>query len=158
MNKLITLLSIASAFVLSSCELAFMRPSTPNTPTDVFEEAWTFTDGEYSFFDYKNINWDSIKTVFEPMVNDSMSDEELFDVMADVMFTLRDGHVNIRAPFDFSRNWRWFLDSPHISMRIFWREIISRTNRNLSETLGSWILVMWDMPTMRAFLILSPPL
>ncbi|MEO0896719.1 MAG: S41 family peptidase [Bacteroidota bacterium] len=112
MKKLVILITFSALALLSACELVFMQPSAENTPTSVFEEAWSFADREYSFFEFKKINWDSVKAVYEPQVNDSMSQEELFDVLADMLFVLRDGHVNLRSPFDRSRNWRWFLNSP----------------------------------------------
>lgn len=97
---------------LSSCELLFTEPKPSTTPTAIFEEAWTFADREYSFFEFKNIDWDSIYTVYKPLINDEMTSEELFDVIADMMYELKDGHVNLRSSFDRSRNWSWFLDYP----------------------------------------------
>ena len=41
----------------------------------------TFADREYSFFEFKNIDWDSIYSVYRPLVNDDMNSEELFDVI-----------------------------------------------------------------------------
>ena len=61
-------------------------------------------DQKYTFFDVKNINWDSVREVYRPMVNDDMSDEELFKVCADMLNTLRDGHTNLFSSFDVSRN------------------------------------------------------
>ena len=97
---------------LSSCELLFTEPQPSTTPTAIFEEAWTFADREYSFFEFKNIDWDSIYAVYQPLVNDEMTSEELFKVIADMMYELKDGHVNLRSSFDVSRNWTWFLDYP----------------------------------------------
>lgn len=104
----IILLSIS----LSSCEMLFMEANPSTVPTAIFDEAWTFVDREYSFFDFKDIDWKDVRTQFEPMVSDTMNSEELFDVMADMLFVLRDGHVNLSASFDRSRNWRWFLNHP----------------------------------------------
>lgn len=111
---------------LVGCETLFMKPNPGTSPQDIFEEAWTFTDQEYSFFSFKGIDWDSVRTVYEPQVREDMTDEALFDLLADMLFTLRDGHVNLRTSFDRSRNWTWFLDYPpnyneDVLERFYWK-------------------------------------
>lgn len=82
------------------------------SPHSIFEQVWTFTDENYSFFEYKKIDWDSVKIEYEKKIDEKMSEEELFDVLADMLFLLKDGHVNLSADFDRSRNWHWYLDYP----------------------------------------------
>ena len=60
--------------------MLFMESNPSVLPTAVFEEAWTFVDREYSFFEFKGVDWDSIHDVYSPMVNHDLDDEELFDV------------------------------------------------------------------------------
>lgn len=78
----------------------------------IFDEAWTFADREYSFFEFKEIDWQEQYEQYLPRVDSVSTSEELFEVIADMLYELRDGHVNLRAGFDRSRNWRWFLDHP----------------------------------------------
>lgn len=106
------ILIILLTLTFTNCELLFTEPKPSTTPTAIFEEAWTFADREYSFFEFKNIDWDSVYAAYKPLVNDDMSTEELFDVIADMLYELKDGHVNLRSSFDRSRNWTWFLDYP----------------------------------------------
>ena len=108
--KILTLFIVGVSF--SSCEMLFMQANPSTTPTAVFEEAWTFADQEYSFFEFKNIDWQAIHDQYAALVDDEMDDEALFDVIADMLYELRDGHVNLKASFDRSRNWTWFLNSP----------------------------------------------
>lgn len=112
MKKIILPILIVAAASLSSCELLFMKPNPGTTYQDIFHQAWTFTDEEYSFFEYKKIDWDSVRQEFEPRISEDMTEVEFFDLLADMLFVLRDGHVNLSAPFDRSRNWTWFLDYP----------------------------------------------
>lgn len=105
-------LTIVALFCLSGCEYLWIRPDTDPTPQKIFDEAWTFADREYSFFDFKGIDWDEVRSQYEPLISDSMSDPELFDVIGDMLFELRDGHVNLASSFDVSRNWTWYLNSP----------------------------------------------
>ncbi len=100
------------ALVCTACEEILMGPAPDTDPLSIFDEAWEFVDREYSFFEFKEINWDQVYLDFRPQINPSMDEEALFDVLADMLFLLRDGHVNLTAPFDRSRNWEWYLNSP----------------------------------------------
>lgn len=95
----------------SGCESLWMDPA-PSDPISIFDEAWTFADKRYAFFGFKDVDWDSVRALYRPMVQQDMPPEDLFDVLDRAFYTLRDGHVNIRAPFDRSRNWTWYLDHP----------------------------------------------
>ncbi|MEM6633372.1 MAG: S41 family peptidase [Bacteroidota bacterium] len=97
--------------VLWGCEEAFLDPPTTD-PESIFDEAWNFADQEYSFFEFKNIDWDQQYSTYRPQVTSSTSEEALFEILADMLFVLRDGHVNLRSNFDRSRNWEWYLNSP----------------------------------------------
>jgi hypothetical protein len=113
MKKLLTiLLSGCTWFVISSCEKLFIEPDPKNTPQECFESMWKRIDEKYSFLDYKHINWDSVKAVYQPRVYTGMSDVELFKVLDSMLYTLKDGHVNLIAPFNISRNWEWYLGYP----------------------------------------------
>ena len=49
---------------------------------------------------------------YRARVNDRMSDDQLFEVMADMLAELRDGHVNLSRAADFARYWSWQEDYP----------------------------------------------
>lgn len=95
---------IVLAFVFTSCERAFMEQDEPSNPVNVFDYLWNQVDQKYSFFDVKNIDWDSVREVYRPLVNDNMSNDSLFRVCAAMLNTLQDGHTNLIAGFDVSRN------------------------------------------------------
>ena len=111
MKKTINLILLLSLF-LGSCEKALIEPDPTNGAVANFDLLWKTVDEKYSFFDYKSIDWDSVYQVYRPMVKEDMSQQELFDVMADMLYLLQDGHVNLTSGFDVSRNWSWYLDSP----------------------------------------------
>ena len=102
MNKPFILIVLAFAF--TSCERAFMEKDEPSNPVNVFDYLWNQVDQQYAFFDVKNIDWDSVREVYRPMVNDNMSNDSLFRVCAAMLNTLQDGHTNLIAGFDVSRN------------------------------------------------------
>lgn len=100
------------AFSLASCEAVIFEDDPASDPVANFEALWQEIDKGYSFFEFKDINWDSVYNVYRPKVTPSTRTLELYDIMADMLFTLRDGHVNLETGFNRSRNWRWFLDFP----------------------------------------------
>lgn len=101
-------------FVLStiSCERLFIDDDPKNSPLVIFDELWQTIDEKYSFFEYKEINWDSLYVVYSAQIDEDMTELQLFDVLANLLFELRDGHVNIVTNFNLSRNWNWYQNYP----------------------------------------------
>lgn len=98
--------------ITSSCEEAFIREEYQDNAVDVFNSLWTEVDENYASFDVRNIDWDAVYAQNRPRVENGMRNDSLFNVLADMLFILRDGHVNLQAGFDLSRNWEWYLDYP----------------------------------------------
>ena len=88
----------------------------PNTPEGNFEALWHIIDEHYCFFDYKQkqygLDWNEVYRRYRPQFDASMNTEQKFEVLANMVGELRDGHVNIYAPFDIARNWSWQEDYP----------------------------------------------
>ena len=72
-----------------------------------FEALWTIMDEHYSFFDYKQVDWNEVYQLYRPLVSNEMTDKELFDICGDMLKELRDGHTNLIATHDVSRYWIW---------------------------------------------------
>ena len=72
-----------------------------------FEALWTIMDEHYSFFDYKQVDWNEVHSRYRALVSNQMTDRELFDVCGDMLKELRDGHTNLIASHDVSRYWVW---------------------------------------------------
>jgi hypothetical protein len=90
-------------FISVSCEKILMEDEPANDPVTNFEYLWNTADEKYSFFEYKGIDWNEIYNTYRPQVTNDMSDYELFDVLGNMLNELKDGHVNLTAPFDISR-------------------------------------------------------
>jgi hypothetical protein len=41
-------------------------PTPVSATAEQFDRFWSTFDREYSYFEYKQINWDSLRTVFRP--------------------------------------------------------------------------------------------
>lgn len=90
-------------FILSGCEKVLMEDEPGNDPVTNFEHLWKTADEKYSFFEYKDIDWDAVYQKYRPQVSNDMTNYALFTVLKEMLNELRDGHVNLTAPFDVSR-------------------------------------------------------
>lgn len=104
---------ILTVLALSSC----MRETDilfPNTPTGNFEALWTAIDTKYCFIEDKNIDWGQIHDTYLPQANalDPNDERALFALLAGMLDSLRDGHINLYSPFDVSRNRTWYDNYP----------------------------------------------
>jgi hypothetical protein len=76
--------------LFNSCSQDNISPS--NTPQSVVESLWQYTDENYAYFDYKNINWVSIKDKYLKQVNENTSKDSLYRVCSNMVSELKDGH------------------------------------------------------------------
>lgn len=113
MRHIYIIIGIGLAAVLAAgCEKIAFREVKESTPAMVFEELWGRVDQQYALFDVKGVDWDSVHDCYAPMVADErIGDDSLFGVLARMLGTLRDGHVNLVAPFDVSHSEEIFLQT-----------------------------------------------
>jgi carboxyl-terminal processing protease len=68
-------------------------------PEKNFEHLWKTMDEEYGIFLPKRVDWDLLYKVYRPKVTPETTDEELFDILAQMLGHLNDNHVHLRSPF-----------------------------------------------------------
>lgn len=107
--KKTTIAAIMALTLLGSCHEV---ETFEATPVDTFECLWQTIDTKYCYFDHKDIDWDEVHERYRPRVMDDMTSEQLFEVCAEMLNELRDGHVNLSSPFDVSYYRRWWTDWP----------------------------------------------
>ncbi|MEZ4910813.1 MAG: S41 family peptidase [Saprospiraceae bacterium] len=61
----------------------------------IWQEFWTYTDQHYIFFKQKEVNWDSINAIFQPLIDENTEDEELFEKINTAILALKDSHCRI---------------------------------------------------------------
>jgi hypothetical protein len=96
-------LFIIACLFFTSCEKVFLGKNIDNTPSNNFKYLWQKVEMGYSFFDVKEVHWDSVFHIYSLQITDDMTDEALFDVLANMLNELKDGHVNLYSPFKTSR-------------------------------------------------------
>ena len=109
---LVTILGLFFSLFFTNCSRILMPSDVKNTPTQCFNMMWKTVDENYSYFEYKGINWNTIREKYAPKVNDNISQDSLYKVLADMLYELKDGHVNLASTTDRSRNWSWKDDYP----------------------------------------------
>jgi tetratricopeptide (TPR) repeat protein len=84
-SVLMTLVGLAPAQELSA-------------PEKNFEHLWKTYDRNYALFGAKHIDWDALYRVYRPRITAQTTDEELFQVCADLLGNLNDNHVRLTSP------------------------------------------------------------
>lgn len=87
-----------------------------NTPQGNFEALWSIIDTKYCFLDYKHeeygLDWDEVHHRYSNRLTDDMSKKELFQVLAEMLEELRDGHTNLVASHETSQYRQWYDSYP----------------------------------------------
>ena len=67
-------------------------------PEKNFEHLWKTFDRNYALFGAKHIDWDALYKVYRPRVTPRTTDDELFQIIADMLGNLNDNHVRLSSP------------------------------------------------------------
>lgn len=93
---LLLFLSLVSIQFLCGCKSSPVSSESVD-PEVNFDALWKGYDANYSFFEIKNINWDSLYTVYRPQVTSETVYPQLFQIMSALLANLKDGHVSLRT-------------------------------------------------------------
>ncbi len=100
MNFLKVLFVGLSIMGLSNCDGdSSLEPGSAFQLED-FESAWSHIDSIYPLFDFKNIDWDSIHTLYSERIGQS-GDNDFFAIVMDLVGELKDGHANVYTETGF---------------------------------------------------------
>lgn len=69
-----------------------------NSPELNFSVLWNTFDKHYAFFEQRNIDWDSVKMESQEKLNDIQSDNEFYNLFADILKSFNDGHIRLYVP------------------------------------------------------------
>lgn len=111
----------------TACEkMLFEAALTSTDPKENFEYLWKECNEKYAYFELKNINWDSIKSVYAAKVYAGMSEDSLFHVLGDMLTELRDDHANIISNFNVSFYGVEYLAQDNFDWRIIVDQYLSQ--------------------------------
>lgn len=106
------ILFLAFLTTLTAChenEMAFSMD-----PVENVEALWQIIDTRYCYVESKGVDWDSIHDIYVSKAallkdNDQIA---LFDLCAEMLNLLQDGHVNLYSAFDVSSCTSWYDSYP----------------------------------------------
>lgn len=126
--------------LLSNCGRWLTEKNPENTPTINYEYFYKLVEENYSFFAEKEVKWDSLDQVYRPLVHDKMGNDSLYMIMSEMLFSLKDGHVNLYVNNDRSRNADWYLDYPANFNRGFvHRQYWGKDYQSSGALLNTWL-------------------
>lgn len=64
----------------------------------LFDEVWETFDANYSYFDYKDINWDAVRENDRPRFSQALEPEPFAAELGNVLTVLHDWHVAVVSP------------------------------------------------------------
>ncbi len=111
MNKAIFLAPLVASLLLLLPACATLE-DYDNTAVDNFEALWRALDEHYCFFAEKDVDWQGVHDEYYPRAAECTTTGELFDVCAEMLDTLRDGHVNLISTSRTSYYRKWWTDYP----------------------------------------------
>lgn len=100
------LLVILMFSLMVGCSEYLDAPEQLNLET--FTAVCEQVDRHFPFFEYTQLNWDSVVTVYENSISDKPDDEELFNTISNLLTELNDAHTNIFAPSGTGGNVQYF--------------------------------------------------
>lgn len=107
------ILWIAALLPFTSC---IKEDEYSNSREGNFEALWAIIDERYCFFkeaeEQFGLNWNAVYDKYKPMAQACENDAELFDVLGEMLYELRDGHVNLSSIYGTSYYRDWSLNYP----------------------------------------------
>lgn len=83
-------------------------------PVTNVEALWEIIDTKYCYVEQKGLDWAAVRDEYTAKAASLKKNDEvaLFDLCAEMLNLLRDGHVNLYSPFDRSFNTAWYDTLP----------------------------------------------
>ena len=83
-------------------------------PVENVEALWSIIDTKYCYVESKGVDWNAVRETYVAKASRLQKNDliALFDLCAEMLDTLKDGHVNLYTPFDVSRCSSWYDTYP----------------------------------------------
>jgi hypothetical protein len=86
---------LAGALVATSCVDLLVGGDPDDSPEAVFERVWSDFDRNYSFFEYKGIDWNAVHEKYAPQARAAQSLDALAPIIGAMFTELNDLHVDL---------------------------------------------------------------
>jgi len=83
-------------------------------PVQNIEALWQIIDTKYCYVEEKNVDWNAVHDTYlkKARLLPQNNEVALFDLCAEMLNLLEDGHVNLYSPFDISYSTSWYDTYP----------------------------------------------
>ncbi len=99
------LVALILTLLAAGCADLLVGPDAATDPPAMLEQVWRDVDRHYSFFAIKDVNWDSLHTVYSGKVGPAASPAHLATAIGSLLMALKDYHANLWTPFGA---WQYF--------------------------------------------------
>lgn len=106
---LLSLLLGAASLLTVSCK---EEPAYDNDLYGNFDALAHIIDTKYCFFEAKDVDWDAVTAKYRGRITNGMTVLEFFNLCAEMLDELKDGHVNLTSYFTSSYYRKWWSDYP----------------------------------------------
>lgn len=104
---------------LTSCEQVLFDDELETTdPKTNFDYFWNQVNENYSYFELKNVNWEDMRVKYEAGLYEGISEDSLFNLMANMLGELNDGHNNLVSSFNKSYSYVIYTGNDNYDQRI----------------------------------------
>jgi C-terminal processing protease CtpA/Prc len=122
--------------------------------SDEFQTIWQDFDLNYSYFVHRQINWDSLKTIYQPLVEKEITyDFFIYNILAPMLTELRDLHVGLyhkngsQIPL-YSRPYNKNYEYTDIYFNKYITNIITTTHKkflwgSIQDSIGYLLIYSW---------------
>ena len=138
-KQVLVITAFAIVLFCSSCEALFLTAVPKSDNAAVFDTMWNTVNSKYSMFEFKNIDWQGIRTKYRPSVIAAKNDEELFAVLASTLNELRDDHVNIATTFNRSAADNFYFDTASINFLVVRANYLQKSEWNTRPLVNALI-------------------
>ena len=104
--------AVLATSALTSCTEPLTYSGSKDDPYKNFDQLALIVKQRYCFFKQKEIDWDAVTAKSRAEITTETNPVELFKIMSGMLDSLRDGHVNLSAPFANSYYKKWWSDYP----------------------------------------------
>jgi hypothetical protein len=105
---------------------------------DQFDFLWQTFDAKYSYFVYKNIDWQGLSDTYRPQAVQATSQDQFTQVLVQMLSNLHDLHVHLIDP---SGNYiATFTDTDFVNFNsVVWQQYLQAQGTSISQP-DSWVL------------------
>lgn len=86
---------ITIAVLTAACAEAVLGPTSSTNHAAIFDDMWQEFDLHYSFFELKNVNWDTLRAAYRPGAVAAPSDVAFAAQLGAMLRQLKDVHVSL---------------------------------------------------------------